>query len=268
MNNWETHNLAPAGALKSGETHIDIYSDDTKTPARDLKKDQAWDKRMDDLKPPTYPPIDKKTREWEHRHEAYKQRLRNDPTYQFLMKVAAFANIKLENMWNTPSEEPGRSAVSTGGGLNDINNPSANALDSVSKENAFQHKWTTIPEVSGLVYLNPTIFGHLHEAYDLLNITMPMEDLCISRAGTLFARLVALRVKLSAFLSGLNYNLDRNYQRLLQQQTLCIRALKKKVSGGPRTTMDAMMLKPSDYRKVESNRRTFNYLTGTYNNTI
>ena len=95
-----------------------------------------------------------------------------------------------------------------------------------------------------------------------------MEDLCISRAGTLFARLVALRVKLSAFLSGLNYNLDRNYQRLLQQQTLCIRALKKKVSGGPRTTMDAMMLKPSDYRKVERNRRTFNYLTGTYNNTI
>ena len=78
------------------------------------------------------------------------------------MKVAAFANIKLENMWQTPSEEPGRSAVSTGG-RPDISNPAANSLDTVSTENAFQHKWTTIPEVSGLVYLNQSIFGHLHD---------------------------------------------------------------------------------------------------------
>ena len=58
-----------------------------------------------------------------------------------------------------------------------------------------------------------------------------MEKLIVDPQGsTLFARLVALRIKLSQFLSSLNYNLDRNYQRLLQQQTLCIRALKKKIN--------------------------------------
>ena len=120
----------------------------------------------------------------------------------------------------------------------------------------------------GIVYLNPTIFGHLHEAYDILNIPMVMEDLMVSRGGTLFARLVALRIKMSAFLSGLNYNLDRNYQRLLQQQTLCVRALKKKVGGGQRTTLDSMMVNPSDYRRAERRHQNFNYLTGSYNNTF
>ena len=64
--------------------------------------------------------------------------------------------------------------------------------------------------------------------HEISGLQMPLEQL-ISQASTLFARLVAIRIKLSAFLSGLNYNLDRNYQRLLQQQTLCIRALRKKM---------------------------------------
>lgn len=267
MNNWETHEFVPSGTLKQGETHIEIYSDNDKPPKVDAKKAAAWDARMDDLKPPSFPPLDAKTREWEHRHEVYKQQVRNDPSYQFLMKVAAFANIKLENMWNTPSEEPGRSAVSTGGGIGDINNPSANPLDTTNAERAFQHKWTTIPEVSGFVYLNPTIFGHLHEAYEIANVSMDMEALIVSPASTLFARLVAIRIKMSAFLSGLNYNLDRNYQRLLQQQTLCIRALRKKTTPA-RTNIESFMVSRQDYRKVERNRRTFNYLTGSYNNNI
>ena len=263
MNNWETHQFMAAGALKKGETHIDIYSEDNKPPPRDLKKDAAWDNRMDDLKPPSFPKIDKKTREWEHRHEAYKLKLRNDPSYQFIMKVAAFANIKLENMWQTPSEEPGRSAVSTGGGLSDISNPSANPLDTVSNENAFQHKWPTIPEVSGMVYLNPTIFGHLHEAHEICGVQIPMEQLILTPASTLFARLVAIRIKVSAFLSGLNYNLDRNYQRLLQQQTLCIRAMKKRLSNRKDNTHTFMML-PSDYKKQEYGFKKFNTILGGY----
>ncbi len=268
MQNWTTHDLAPAGVLKPGETHIDVYSDNKTPPAKDLKKEEAWDKRMDELKPPNYPPIDKKTREWEHRHEAYKQQLRNDPSYQFLMKVAAFANIKLENMWNTPSEEPGRSAVSTGGGLGDITNPNSDPLDTTNTEQAFQHKWTTIPEVSGLVYLNPTIFGHLHEAYEMVGPTLPMEKLMVSVGGTLFARLVAIRIKMSAFLSGLNYNLDRNYQRLIQQQTLCLRALRKKIGNNGRDNTSTFMLGPAEYKRSARNFRRFNSLTGAYNNTI
>lgn len=231
MNKWESHELASSGSLKPNETHIDIYSDDTRPPAPDAQKEEAWDQRMDELKPPSFPPIDQKTRKWEHVHERYKQQLRNDLSYQFIMKVAAFASMKMESIWQTPSEEPGRNAVSASGGLGNLQNPSAIGLDSVAQERSFQHKWTTIPEVSGLVYLNPTVFGHLHEAYEIANVQIPMEKLIVDpRGSTLFARLVALRIKLSQFLSSLNYNLDRNYQRLLQQQTLCIRALKKKIN--------------------------------------
>jgi len=224
MNHWETHELAPAGTLKNGETHIDVSDDGP--PKVDERKEAAWDRRMDDLKPPSFPPIDKKTRDWEHVHERYKQRLRNDKSYQFLMKVAAFANMKLESLWQTPSEEPGRNAVSAGGGLAGIQNPGA---DPVGQEQAFQHKWTTIPEVSGLVYLNPSVYGHLHEAYEIAGVQLTLEQLIVSDGSTFFARLVALRIKLSQFLSGLNYNLDKNYQRLLQQQSMCVKALRKKV---------------------------------------
>jgi hypothetical protein len=233
MEKWEKHDLVDSGTLKPGATHIDIYdskTSDGQGAAPDPAKDSAWDNRMDELKPPTFPPIDKKTREWEHVHERYRQELRNNASYQFIMKVAAFANMKMESIWQTPSEEPGRDAVTASGGLSNMRNPAASPLDSVAQEAAFQHKWTTIPEVSGLVYLNPTVFGHLHEAYEIAQVTMPLEKLMVSPIGsTLFARLVALRIKLTQFLSGLNYNLDKNYQRLLQQQSMCVRALRKKV---------------------------------------
>ena len=263
MNNWETHEFEPSGVLKKGETHIDVYSNNEKVSTAFTKKDEEWDQRMDELKPPSFPPIDKKTREWEHTHEKYKQKLRADPSYQFLMKVAAFANIKLENMWQTPSEEPGTSAVSTGGGISNIQNPSE--YDTVSKEQAFQHKWTTIPEVSGLVYLNPTIYGHLHEAYEIAGVKIEMEKLMISQGSTLFARLVAIRIKLSQFLSGLNYNLDRNYQRLLQQQTMCLRALRNKVNVSRDMYFNNQFMKsPNQYRIEERGYKKFNSITGRY----
>jgi hypothetical protein len=254
MNNWETHKLAPAGTLKSGETHIDIFTDDTTTPSVDTKKEAAWDRRMDDLKPPSFPPIDEKTREWEHVHERYKQQLRNDKSYQFLMKVSAFANMKMESIWQTPSEEPGRNAVSSGGGLTNIQNPSASPLDSVNQEQAFQHKWTTIPEVSGLVYLNPTVYGHMHEAYEITGVQISLEKLIVSDGSTLFARLVALRIKLSQFLSGLNYNLDKNYQRLLQQQSMCVKALRKKVHNDANSAFNSQHM--AQYATYEPRYRT------------
>ena len=139
-----------------------------------------------------------------------------------------------------------------------------NPLDSISRDNAFQHKWTTIPEVSGMVYLNPTIFGHLHEAHEISGVRLPLEQLILSEASTLFARLVAIRIKVSAFLSGLNYNLDRNYQRLIQQQTLCIRALKKRLRIRKDNT-ETFMMSAEDYKKKEYNLKKFNTIFGSYN---
>ena len=93
-----------------------------------------------------------------------------------------------------------------------------------------------------------------------------MEKLMISPKGsTLFARLVAIRIKLSQFLSGLNYNLDRNYQRLLQQQTLCLRALRNKVNVSKDAYFNSQFMKrPEDYRRSERAYQRFNSITGSY----
>jgi len=62
--------------------------------------------------------------------------------------------------------------------------------------------------------------------------------------------------------------LDRNYQRLIQQQTLCLRALRKKIGGRGRDNTSSFMVSPADYRKSARNFKTFNTLTGVYNNTM
>ena len=90
-----------------------------------------------------------------------------------------------------------------------------------------------------------------------------MEQLILTPASTLFARLVAIRIKVSAFLSGLNYNLDRNYQRLLQQQKLCIRAMKKKLTIRKDNT-HTFMMSPLDYKKQEYGLEKFNTILGGY----
>ena len=42
--------------------------------------------------------------------------------------------------------------------------------------------------------------------------------------STLFARLVGIRIHLSQFLSGVNYQLDRTYNRLHREQHMVLRA--------------------------------------------
>lgn len=269
-NHWVKHELIPASAIKKGTTHIDVFdqTEDNTNTEEDEQRNEEWDNRMEELKPPNYPPLNQETKEWEKRHEKAKQRMRSDSSYQFIMMVAAFANLKLDSMWSTPSEEPTNSAVESARGIGSLEYNGISEFDNLSKEQAFQHRWTTMPEVSGLVYLSPKVYGHLMEAHDIfknktrlstnLNILMSSE-----KYRTLFARLVAIRIKLSAFLSGLNYQLDRNYKRLLEQQAMVLSALNNKFHRQDEF-MQRLTLKPEQIMRRERGFRRFNYINGSF----
>ena len=141
--------------------------------------------------------------------------------YQFVMMVASFANLRLNQMWRTPAEDPSKAsgaADESAGQLGSLGN------DPLADQYDFQHRWTSSPLVSGYLYLSPKVFGHLMEAEELVRnctgTSLEAYQLMKGPTRVLFARLVALRINMSAFLSGLNYQLDRNYRRLMTQQTM------------------------------------------------
>mgnify|MGYP001204180008 CR=1 FL=1 len=223
MDSWTSEQFQPSATLEN--THIKIQTENIKT---DTERTEKFKKRADELKPPYYPPVDKKTIDWEVRHQKARQQVRKDQSYQFVMMVSAFANLKMERLWTTPSEEPKQSSGrATEGG--DSFNELGTMTDMFSKEQLFQHKWTTTPEVSGLMYLSPMMYGHVQEAFDIIdrvnpNLAKDPNDLIDnSKYRTLYARLVAIRIKLSNFLSGVNYQLDRNWQRLHKEQSMILR---------------------------------------------
>ena len=226
MQHWEDHGFAETGPLKNDKTHINVYGE---------KNDDQWERRARNLKPPHYPRIDRRGMNWERDHENQRQEMRQNKMYQFVMMVASFANLRLNQMWRTPAENPDKasgSADDSAGQLGSLGN------DPVAEQYNFQHRWVSSPLISGHLYLSPKVFGHLMEAEDLVRnvayFSGDVETLMEGPCRVLFARLVAIRINMSAFLSGLNYQLDRNYRRLMTQQTMLLRAIKNKQGGRDR----------------------------------
>jgi len=252
MEHWEDHGFAPTGPLENGHTHVDVYENNN---------DTKWRARARNLKPPHYPRIDRRAQRWEEKHEDQRQLMRKSPMYQFVMMVASFANLRLNQMWRTPSEDPSKSsgaadesATSLGGMVGDM----------IGEQYDFQHRWTSSPLISGHLYLSPKVFGHLMEAEDLVKnctgTTQEAYQLMKGPGRVLFARLVAIRINMSAFLSGLNYQLDRNYRRLMTQQTMVLRALKTKLQGRGRP----YPMSAARERYAQYSRQQFNVITGTF----
>lgn len=254
MEHWEDHGFAPTGPLEKGNTHVDVYPNDDNA---------KWRRRAQELKPPHYPRINDEAQNWEEKHEKKRQEMRRSPMYQFVMLVASFANLRLNQMWRTPAEDPSKasgSADESAGQLGSLGN------DPISDQYDFQHRWTSSPLISGHLYLSPKVFGHLMEAEELVKnctgTSMEAHQLMEnSRTRVLFARLVAIRINMSAFLSGLNYQLDRNYRRLMTQQTMVLRALKSKV-GRAGSRAQRLPAVPGTYARVGA--RQFNVMTGTF----
>ena len=254
MEHWEDHGFAATGPLQNDKTHVDVYPNDT---------NGQWRRRANILKPPHYPRVNPRAFQWEEKHEQYRQTMRESPMYQFVMLVASFANLRLNQMWRTPAEDPSKAS----GSADEVAGQLGSAGNNVraGERFDFQHRWTSSPLISGHLYLSPKVFGHLMEAEDLVrNCTGTSKDaeaLMTGRERVLFARLVAIRINMSAFLSGLNYQLDRNYRRLMTQQTMILRALKGKLGA----ISQPRILPASSLRTTANTSRTFSHMTGRYN---
>lgn len=194
--------------------------------------DEAFRERARNLMPPFYKTqsekVDEETLNWEVQHKKQKAKIRRSTEYKFAMLIAGAANLKIERIWTTSSEDPkimGRGEIpgSTTESGDSFLTP-APQMDNLARTQAFQHQWTQVPEVSMEIHLSPQVYFQVQESLNMVqrhprarHITV---QTLIRNAGTrtLFAGLVALNMKFSNFMSGINYQLDANYTRLKRER--------------------------------------------------
>lgn len=210
MESWDEHEVTfePAEGLENNETSIRVL-DQEQTPdnkkLNQIGRIKAADEDVEDRD------IDRF-----QRGLGLEEKIREDPGYKFLMLVAAFASRRL-----------GKLVSSTGGGraTQDIDN-----LCAVVAPDASKH-WMQEPEISGVIYLSPDVYGHIKEAQSIVNrgfsdatLKMLVETECYA---TLFARLVSIRMGLSSLLFSMRPNVrDRTFGRLHQEQSAVLRSIR------------------------------------------
>lgn len=195
------------------------------------KRDNDFKERARKLMPPFYKTQDNKadeeTLEWEKDHKKAKALIRNSKEYKFAMLIAGAANMKIERIWSTESEDPkmlrrGQPAANESG---DSFLTAAPQADDYAKTQQFQHRWTQVPEISMEIHLSPQVYFQVQESLNMVQKHPKARNVSINglirdpTMRTLFAGLVAINLKFSNFLSGLNYQLDANYRRLKRERS-------------------------------------------------
>lgn len=175
----------------------------------------------------------------QNRNYAQEQTLKNK-YYRFIMQVAGFANEPIQKLWNDNFKKDEKPLVSEGlsirpqeGDSLGVNTVKKNVKNPFDKEDfiekQLQAKGSLIrsAEVSGQLLLSPSAYSHLLEAWEIVrhrcNSNVSLDELVSVEHSTYFARLVALRIQLSRFLSGRYYSVASNYKRLLFQQESLVR---------------------------------------------
>lgn len=198
------------------------------------------------------------------RHE-YTKHVRADPSYRFLMMVAAFSKKKLGTIMNVKrrlsttvtntSEKSGQSWDNLNAGpwgpsrkrefannTNTKNSETKQVNDGMDDgddgdelaENTGKvggQAWLTMPEISGSIQLTPEVYGHIVEAQTIVesfsNRPITLKDLVETpRYQTLFARLVAIRMGLTKYFYSSGKQKDRIFSRLHQEQSMLLRRIK------------------------------------------
>ena len=90
MNSWTTEQFQHTAQLKG--TRIEFQKKETYNGTAEVEELQ---KKAEELRPPYYPKVDRNTVEWEVKHQAARQAVRQDVLYQFVMMVSAFADPDL-----------------------------------------------------------------------------------------------------------------------------------------------------------------------------
>jgi len=177
----------------------------------------------------------------QNRNYAQEKTMQNN-YYRFIMQVSGFANEPVQKLWNDnfkKDEKPllseGLSLAPSTGDLLGANYTSVepskiNSEDrqsTIEKELEAKGSLLRSAEVSGQLLLSPSAYSHLLEAWEIIrhrcNTNVSLDTLVSVEHSTYFARLVALRIQLSRFLSGRYYSVASNYKRLLFQQESLVR---------------------------------------------
>ena len=195
----------------------------------------------------------------------YTKHVRADPSYRFLMMVAAFSKKKLGTIMNVKrrlsttvtntSEKSGQMYFNSEANRYGIDTTAhfpnnANTKKSETKEDIVGmddgddgdevgentgkvggQAWLTMPEISGSIQLTPEVYGHIMEAKMIVEgftkLTIKLEVLVETpRYQTLFARLVAIRMGLTKYFDSSDKQKDRIFSRLHQEQSMLLRRIR------------------------------------------
>lgn len=144
--------------------------------------------------------------------------MRSSNVYKFVMLLSGFTNEKMEKYWTRST------------GLQKTNFSTDSPFDAaqqVSKEATAQqqiqyHNWyLNTTWADGLVYLTPMVFAHMEEAFTAITQRHHhLKDVYLwqfiesPRIRSLFARMVAMCIRVSSALSGHKYHLNNTYKRV------------------------------------------------------
>jgi len=211
MNSWETHQVefVPAEGLESNQTSV-----------RMLDNEVDEDERVDNISARIegLGDDDITVHERLYLESQLTNEIRKDAGYKFLMMVAAFSKLRLGKVILAPRVGSALSAASLDHVCEDTcRNPSVD-----------EDRWMSDPEITGVVQLSASVYGHIKEAEMIVNnyCTIPLKDLVESPTyATAFARLVGIRIILSGVLTGLGNRRDKSFARLHQEQHSILRVI-------------------------------------------
>jgi len=214
---WEESSVKidHATSLKEGDTY-----DENKNISLEIPPNPPWI------------PENAETLTWEESRESQIQKMRDDPTYKFVMLLSGFTNEKISKYWTRNESASKRAQENPTCGLE----PEAcNVNGQRDTEAKRYHDWyVNTSWATGMIYLTPMVFAHMEETLTALTQKFEhlrrarMEHFIVSpRVRSLFARLVAMCIRITDVLSGKKYHLNSTYRRVHMERQRLMNVFKR-----------------------------------------
>lgn len=175
------------------------------------------------------------------KRQDYAAEVRADPSYRFLMMIAAFSKKKLgtvmkavykpqrvfQNVYNPVNPAAPQTFIAGRVHGVDVQSDDIIANTTLSATSA----WMSMSEISGNIELTPLVYGHIKEAQMIVdsfntNRVIPLKTLIENQPyQTLFARLVAIRMGLTNYFDSSDKQKDKLFSRLHQEQSMLLRRI-------------------------------------------
>ena len=172
--------------------------------------------------PPPWIDEDIETQKWESKREEAIKKMRQDLTYQFVMLLSGFTNEKMSKYWTRNETASGKRGTIRGEGAEcSVDVPDNYNCGSDGDQKKYHDWYVNTSWADGMIYLTPMVYGHMEEAFTALTQrfehlrTAKLENFIESpRIRSIFARLVAMCIRISDVLSGKKYHLNSTYKRI------------------------------------------------------